>query len=184
MKLVAIVGMVGSGKSELSKLFEEIGYKRIRFGDITEEVINKHGLQVNEENERKIREKLRDKYGMEAYAKLNLPKIQEALKANNVIIDGLYSWEEYLYLKEKFNKIIFLAVYSSLEIRYDRLSDRDIRPLTKEQARERDNAEIENLNKAVPIAMADYTILNVGTLYDLKNKFQEFLEWMHEEIQK
>jgi dephospho-CoA kinase len=118
---------------------------------------------------------------MEAYAKLNLPKIEESIKKNNVIIDGLYSWEEYLFLKSKFGKeLIVLAIYSPPDMRYERLVDREVRPLTMEQARARDKVEIENSNKAPPIAMADYTILNVSTMYDLKNNTDKFFEWMKE----
>jgi len=36
---------------------------------------------------------------MAAYAILNLPAIDSALKKSNVVIDGLYSWEEYVTLK-------------------------------------------------------------------------------------
>ncbi len=185
MKIIAIVGMAGSGKSEAAKLFENNGFTRIRFGDITEEILKEKGMDINEANEKTIRESIRKEHGMAAYAKLNLRKIEEAAKKTKVIIDGLYSWEEYLFLKEKFgNSLIVLAVYSPPEERYERLSEREIRGLTKEQARTRDKVEIENLNKGGPIAMADYTILNVGTLFDLQNKFDEFMEWMHEEEEK
>jgi len=33
---------------------------------------------------------------MAAYAKLNLPRIDETLQKSNVVLDGLYSWEEYV----------------------------------------------------------------------------------------
>ena len=39
---------------------------------------------------------------------------------------------------------------------------------TAEEAFSRDRSEILNLNKAGPIAMADYTILNEGSLKDLE----------------
>jgi dephospho-CoA kinase len=181
MKLIAIVGMTGSGKSELARIFEERGFSKIRFGDITDDILKEKGLSLTEDNEKKLRESLRKEHGMEAYAKLNLPKIESAIKKNNVIIDGLYSWEEYVFLKSKFGKdLIVLALYAPPETRYERLVDREVRPLTTEQAKGRDKVEIENLNKAAPIAMADYTILNVGTLYDINDKVDKFFEWMKE----
>lgn len=185
MKLIAIVGMAGAGKSELSKFFENAGYKKIRFGDITEQIVREKGLDVNEENEKKVREGLRKEYGMDAFARLNFLNIEEAVQNSNVIIDGLYSWEEFTFLKEKYGKkLIVLAVYAPPETRYERLVDREIRPLTKEQSRGRDKVEIENSNKAPPIAMADYTILNVGTLHDLEEKYEKFMEWINEEGEK
>ena len=75
MKIVSIVGMAGSGKSEVARIFEENGFVKIRFGDVTDEEIKKRGLELNEENERYIRESLRKGYGKAAYAKLSLPRI-------------------------------------------------------------------------------------------------------------
>ena len=101
MKVVSIVGMAGSGKSEVAKIFEEDGFKRIRFGDITDEEVGRMGLELNEENERHVRQQLRKEHGMSAYAKLNLPWIDAALKSSDVVVDGLYSWEEYTLLKSR-----------------------------------------------------------------------------------
>jgi dephospho-CoA kinase len=180
MNIVAIVGMTGSGKSEVASFFAKKGYKSIRFGDATDQVIKDQGLALNEENEKKIRETLRQKYGMDAYAKLNLPRIEKEMGKKDLVLDGLYSWEEYQFLKQKLPKMVVLAVYAPPELRYERLDDREIRPLTREQAVSRDTKEIENLNKAAPIAMADYTITNVGTLFDLEESVEKFLEWLSE----
>jgi dephospho-CoA kinase len=177
MRIVAIVGLTGSGKSETASVFERNGFSKIRFGDITEEEIRRRGLDVNEKNERFMREKLRAEHGMGAYAKLNIPKIDKLVKERkDIILDGLYSWEEYLELKKKYGKeIIILAIYAPPERRYERLSVRKVRPLTRIEGQSRDVAEIENLNKAGPIAMADHTILNTGTLEELKVKTEEFI---------
>lgn len=161
MKVVSIVGMTGSGKSEVAAEFERNGFTRIRFGDITDEEVGKRGLPLNEENERTVRESLRNEHGMAAYAILNKPKIDAALQTSDVVIDGLYSWEEYLYLKESYGAgFIVVAVWASPDVRYSRLAGRETRSLTREEAASRDKAETENVNKGGPIAMADITILN------------------------
>ena len=80
MKIVSIVGMAGSGKSEVAKILERNGFLRIRFGDITDAEIRKRGLESNEANERYIREQLRKEHGMAAYAELSLPGIDLLLK--------------------------------------------------------------------------------------------------------
>jgi dephospho-CoA kinase len=176
MKIVSIVGMAGSGKSEVARFFEKRGYARVRFGDVTDEEIKKRGVQLNEKNERLVREQLRNDHGMAAYAKLSIPKLDSLLKTSNVIIDGLYSWEEYLLLKEKYtNKLIMIAVYSSPVTRYKRLAQRSIRPLTGEEAVSRDKAEIESLNKGGPIAMADFTLVNELSLEILKKEVEEVI---------
>lgn len=171
MKVVSIVGMAGAGKSEVARLFAKNGFTKIRFGDVTDEEARKRGLALNEENERNIRELLRREQGMAAYAKRNLPKIDSALKYRDVVIDGLYSWEEYTFLKTHYKEDFYVvAVWASPGTRYTRLTTRPERRLTREEAARRDKAEIENINKGGPIAMADFTIINESSLDDLKKE--------------
>jgi len=176
MKVVSIVGMTGAGKSEVSRVFEENGFIRIRFGDVTDEEMRKRGLEPNEENERLVRELLRQEHGLAAYAKLNLPRIEQALKSSDVVIDGLYSWEEYTYLKARYGEDLYLvAVWSSPRTRYARLTTRSSRRLTLEEAMSRDKAEIENIAKGGPIAMADFTIINESSLQNLKRETKRII---------
>jgi len=176
MKVVSVVGMAGAGKSEVSRVFEADGFVKIRFGDITDEEIEKRGLELNERNERYVREFLRQRYGMSAYAKLNLHRIDEASKYSDVVIDGLYSWEEYTFLKNYYGENFYLvAVWSSPKTRYDRLTGRSDRRLTLEEAISRDRAEIENVNKGGPIAMADFTIINESSMKHLKAEVKRII---------
>jgi len=176
MKVVSIVGMTGAGKSEVARVFEDNGFTRIRFGDITDKEIEKRDLELNEENERYIRELLRQEYGMSTYAKLNLPRIDEASKYSDVVIDGLYSWEEYIFLKAYYRENFYVvAVWASPRIRYDRLTGRSNRCLELEEAVSRDRAEIENINKGGPIAMADFTIINDSSVKNLKTEVKRVI---------
>jgi dephospho-CoA kinase len=176
MKVVAIVGMAGAGKSEVARVFEEAGYVRIRFGDITDQELKRRGLAVNEANERNIRESLRKEYGMAAYAILNLPVTEDAMKKSNVVIDGLYSWEEYTTLKQRLNDDFdVVAVCAPPKVRYTRLAARPVRPLKSEEAKGRDSTEIEHLNKGGPIAMADFMIINGSSLEELREKTREII---------
>ncbi len=176
MKVVSIVGMAGAGKSEIAKLFQEDGFTRIRFGDVTDEEMRRRGLEPNEKNERYIRELLRQEQGMAAYAKLNLPAINSARKYRDVVIDGLYSWEEYTFLKSYYREDFYVvAVWSSPKTRYIRLTNRLERRLTLEEAVSRDKAEIENVNKGGPIAMADFTIINESSLEGLKKEVERII---------
>jgi len=176
MKVVSIVGMAGSGKSEVARVFEENNFIRIRFGDITDAEIKKRGLELNEENERCIRELLREEHGMSAYAMLNLSKIDLARKQSDVVVDGLYSWEEDTFLKTYYGADLYLvAVWASPGTRYARLSSRLDRNLTAAEAASRDRAEVENVNKGGPIAMADFTIINESSLEDLKKEAKRII---------
>jgi len=176
MKVVSIVGMTGAGKSQVSRVFEENGFIRVRFGDVTDKEIKKRDLELNEKNERYIRELLRKQHGMSAYARLNLPRIDSALKHSDVVIDGLYSWEEYTFLKGYYGEAFYvIAVWASPRTRYARLSSRLDRPLTLEEAASRDRAEIENINKGGPIAMSDFTIINESSLENLETEAKRII---------
>ena len=176
MKVVAIVGMAGAGKSEVARIFEKSGFKRVRFGDITEEQIKNRGLELNEENERLVREQLRREHGMAAYAMLNLPRVESSLKSSDVVVDGLYSWEEYTLLKRRYGDgFSTVAIWASHVTRYRRLRDRAERPLTADKAAGRDKAEIENSNKGGPIAMADFAIVNEASLEELEIETERVL---------
>jgi len=161
--LIAIVGMPGAGKTVAADFFHTKGIPILRFGDQTDISLKELGLPRNEKNERYVREKLRKDFGMAAMAIKIEPRILEAAKTNRVIVlDGLYSWEEYIYLKRRFPGIQLLCIYASPEVRYERLGKRAVRPLTHSEAETRDIAELENLNKGGPIAIADYCIVNDG----------------------
>ena len=174
--VIAIVGMPGAGKSELSDIFIKHGFKTVHFGDVTEQELQSRGLELNEHNERYIREQLRKEHGMAAYAKLNLPRIDSSLKSSNVVVDGLYSWEEYILLKEYYSEqFTTVAVWASPATRHGRLAHRAKRSLTLEEAASRDKSEVENINKGGPIAMADFTIVNEASLEELAKETERIL---------
>lgn len=180
-KLIAIVGMCGSGKSIASDYYEKLGFQKVYFGGVTMAKLKEAGLEVNPENERAMREGLRKEYGMAAYAIILLPKIEELLKNGNVILDGLYSWDELKVLKEKFSNLKVIAIVVNKDKRYRRLANREVRPFNNEEARMRDITEIENLAKGGPIAFADYYILNDDNLEKYYKDLDDITKLISEE---
>ena len=181
-KVVAIVGLCGSGKTIASNYFVKRGYNYLRFGQITlDEVKKQVGLKSDPALEKSIREDFRKKHGMAAFAILNKSKIDKLLRKGNVVVDGLYSWSEYKYMKKIYgNKFSVIAIQASPELRYNRLSARKVidekminRPLEKRDAEIRDYCEIENIEKGGPIAMADITIINTGSVSEFESKLAE-----------
>lgn len=170
MRLLAIVGMPGAGKSEASQFFREKGYPVLRFGDATDVGLKALGLTKNETNERMYREKIRQELGMAAMAIKIEPRIREISHEQLIILDGMMSWEEFIFLRDKFPEIKILHIYASPVIRYKRLQVRNVRSLAEEEAKSRDIAEIENLNKGGPIAIADFMVNNDG---DKQGLFKE-----------
>jgi len=176
--ILAVVGLFGSGKTEIVEyLMKKTGWPKIYFGDATFDEMKKEGLEINEANERKIREGIRAKLGMGAYAVLNIPKIKELAGNSNVIVESLYSWEEYLKMKKEFGDFFkVLATFSSPEKRIERIGIRPLRPLNREEAISRDYSQIENLHQAGPIARADFTIINEGTKEELYQQVDEIIK--------
>lgn len=163
--ILAIVGLPGAGKTEATKyIMEKTGWPKVYFGQIVMDEIQKRGLTINEDNEKFIREDLRMKYGMAAFAILCLPKIQELFKNTSVIIESLYSWEEYLTCEKEYGVLFkVMAIYASPDTRVQRLKSRTTRPLTPDEVKSRDYSQIANLHQAGPIARADFTVINEGT---------------------
>ncbi|MDD4028644.1 MAG: AAA family ATPase [Caldisericia bacterium] len=184
-KVIAITGLCGAGKTTAALHMKEKGYQYLRFGQIVIDVLKEQNQPVTPENEKRIRNALRQTHGMEAFALANAPKISIWHQKGNIVIDGLYSFAEYKVLKEQFaDTFITLAIYAPPELRYKRLSQRHaspdddkilFRPLTPKEAMNRDYDEIENADKGGPIAMADWTIVNTKTRVDLENEIKEFL---------
>ena len=176
-KIMAIVGMCGSGKSVACEFLEKKGFEKVYFGGVTLEKLKEEGLEVTPENEKYMREKLRNELGMGAYAIVLLQKIKELSNKSNVVLDGLYSWDELKILQEEFKeRLTTIALIVDKKLRYERLSIRPVRPFTKEKANERDISEIENIAKAGPIAYADYYIDNNKTINDLETRLAEILK--------
>ena len=168
--VVATVGMCGAGKSVATQYIQDtFQFKSIYFGGFVLEEIKKRNLEINSSNEKIVREDLRLQHGSEVMAKLALETINSYLvSGSNVIIDGLYSFSEYLYLKEKFgSQLVVIAVHTAKHIRCQRLGTREVRPLTPQQIDHRDFTEIKNIEKAEPIAIADYHIINDGEIQNL-----------------
>lgn len=178
-KVVAIVGMCGSGKSFLTQLFYQNGFTRLYFGGITLDEVKKRGLELNPENEQHVRESIRKEFGMAEYAYRIIPEVDKYISTSNVVLDGLYTWSEYKALRAKYeDQLVVLAIVANSSVRLGRMISRDFRSLSKEQFRNRDVAEIEHLEKGGPIAIADYYILNNSSLENVQDQFVVFMDYL------
>lgn len=179
-RIIAIVGMAGSGKSEaIDYLQNKYRWPNIYFGDVIFDEMKSEGLEENQDNERDTREKLRAEEGMGVCAARSLDKIRQAQEGSNVVlIESLYSWDEYKILKREFGDILkVVAIYSAPALRFSRLQNRPIRPLrTFEEFEKRDWTEIEKTAKGGPIAVADYTVANSSTLEEVRRQIDKVVE--------
>ena len=163
VKILAFVGLTGSGKSSAVDYVTAKGYPKVYFGGVILDAMTEAGLEHTQENEKPFREEYRAKYGKDAVANKIVEQIKHLANAgqHRIIADGLYSWTEYKILKHAFpGEISVVAVLAPRHIRHHRLANRLERPFTAEEAKTRDWTEIEHLEKGGPIAMADHFIIN------------------------
>ena len=116
---------------------------------------------------------------MGAYAKLALPKVAKLLKtAKIVLIESLYSWDEYKIFKKKYGEnFLAIAITTSANVRLLRLKTRTIRPIkTASELAKRDFTEIEGTDKGGPIAAADYTVINDGSQAELRRQIDKIVK--------
>lgn len=179
VKIIAFVGLTGSGKSTAVEYLTEKGYPKVYFGGIVLDEVNRRGLELTQENEQPIREELREKEGKDFVVKRIVQQINDLINAgqHRIVADGLYTWTEYKVLKHEFpGELTVVAVVTPKHLRKRRMAERPVRPLTSEQVDQRDWAEIENIEKGGPIAIADYYIHNEGNLDHLHQQIDDALD--------
>jgi len=182
-KLIAIVGMSGSGKSVITEYLQKNNWAKLYFGGITYKLMEEAEIVRTEDgkSEKEFREKLRKDYGKECLAKFLKPDIEKELKTHNVVLDGLYSWQEYKYLIQHFPNLKLICVVIDKKIRYSRVQTREDRPFNQAAIFYRDVTEIEDLDKGGPIAFADYYLLNNGNLDEYYKRLNEIIEDINKE---
>lgn len=171
--ILAVVGLPGAGKTAAAEYFKEKGIPVIEFGKIINDYIDRHHMEHTEVNHKKMREGLREKHGREAFVVLNEERIHNALhKHFMIVIDGLRSWEEYIYIKNKFpnTKVVLLALYADKRLRYERIEKRGYR--NHFYGEDRDIDELIGINMAPTLGYADYFVDANSTLEDLRDKLE------------
>ena len=181
LKIVAIVGMSGSGKSVAVDYLTSRGAPKVYFGGMIYKEMEKRGIERTEdgESEKKFREMIRETEGKDWVVRQVIDEVHNLMNAGQkrIVLDGVYSWTEMKTLKHEFPGIMtFIAVVVPKRLRYKRVAVRPERPFSEEEIKERDRSEIENLEKGGPIAAADYYVLNDGSVEQMEKKLAEILE--------
>ena len=178
-KLVAFVGLAGSGKSSAVDYVSQKGYPKIYFGGIIYKAMEAAGIEVTWESQEKFREEIRAREGKDFVVKRAVGEARDLIEAGQkrILLDGVYTWSEYRILKHEFpGELTVIAIVTPKNLRYRRMSKRPERPMQPNEVDQRDWSEIENLEKGGPIAIADYFVQNDGTLENLEKQVDKILE--------
>ena len=172
-KIIALVGLAGSGKSSAVEYLTEKGFPKIYFGGVIYKAMDEAGIEKTWDNQQQFREEIRRREGKDFVIKRVIKNIHALINAgqNKIVLDGLYTWSEYKFLKHEFpGQVVVIAIVTPKYLRYQRMAKRIERPMQPHEVDQRDWSEIENLEKGGPIAIADYFIINDGSLEQLHQK--------------
>jgi dephospho-CoA kinase len=175
VKILAFVGLTGSGKSTAIDYLTTKGYPKVYFGGVIYDAMRAAGIEITPKSQQIFREAIREKEGKDFVVKRIVAQIHDLINAgqHRILVDGLYSWTEYKVLKHEFpGELTVVAAVAPKKLRHYRLANRPERPFNEAEANERDWSEIENLEKGGPIAIADYYIINDTDL----DKFHEQID--------
>lgn len=181
VKIVAVVGMSGSGKSTAIEYLTERGIPKVYFGGVIYKAMEEAGIPRTEdgESEKKFREEIRQKEGKDFVVKRVIESTKKLIEAGQkrIVLDGLYSWTEYKILRKEWpTEMTVVAITVPKALRRKRLAERPDRPFDAKASAERDRSEIENLEKGGPIAIADYYVDNSGTIPEFHERFANLMK--------
>jgi dephospho-CoA kinase len=184
MKVVGVTGSIGAGKNAFKdELMKKRNCDYVSLSTlIMEETIKKRGLKVNLFNKSDLGNELRRKYGSEVLAKTAWNFMQK--KKEILIVDGIRNPGEAKFLKKINGRdFVLVAVDAPREIRFERVVKRNdaIDPKEAEEFARADEME-QGLNEPEYglqvrkcIDMADYVLINDGTIEDFVKKCDEVI---------
>lgn len=181
MRVIATVGLPGSGKGEAAKVAEERGVPVVVMGDVIRAACRERGLDPAEHHGRVARA-LREEEGPGAIAARTLPRVRDHLEADDadvVLVDGVRSDVEVDRFEEAFGDAFTLvSVEAPYGVRRERLAERG-RDLVDgedgEGLRERDEREL-SFGMGTAMERADVVIENTESLAAFRERVQEVLD--------
>lgn len=176
MKVIGIVGLPGSGKSEAAAVAEELGIPVVTMGDVIRQECRDRGLDPAEHHG-EIASALREENGLDAIAQRSLPIIEDELEASDtVLVDGIRAGVEAERFEESFGEAFTLvSIEAPFELRAERIEARGRDDTDAEALRERDERE-RGFGMDEAIVNADVTIDNTASLETFRTKVRALLE--------
>jgi len=178
IRVVGIVGLPGSGKSEAAAVAADLGLPVVTMGDVIRDACRDRGLDPATHHGQ-VAQDLRAEGGPDAIATASLPAIRDALDDTEpVVVDGIRSDAEVDRFETTFGDAFTLvSIEAPFETRASRLDlrGRDASPDEGgESLAERDRRELA-FGMGEAIERADRTIENTDSLGAFHSRIEQLL---------
>lgn len=182
MKVIGLVGLIGSGKDVVSDyLVEKYGYHKVVMGDIVRELATELGRSHSRDDLQKTQKEYREKYGDQFFGKQVVRKIREN-QWDKVVINGIRIPEDVKVPKRSFGDDMVVALVDvDPKTRFERLTKRKREgdPDTFQEFKRQEENEKKLFNFEGVLEEVDDTIDNNGTLEELRQNIDRFVEKHH-----
>jgi dephospho-CoA kinase len=178
MRVLATVGLPGSGKGEAANVARELDVPVVTMGDVIRAECRDRGLDPATDHGR-VATALREENGPAAIAERSLPLIEDELETSDaVLVDGVRSGVEVDAFEDAFGEAFALvSIEAPFEVRKERLTERGRDKCADEggeSLEERDERE-RGFGMDEAMARADVTIDNTDTLEAFQSKVRTLL---------
>ena|SRR3989344_2747228 len=176
--IIGIVGQNGSGKDTVAEYLQSKGFNHISISNGLREEAARRGIEPTKDNLITLGNQLRNEYGNFILAKIALDKTEAG---KDYVVTSIRNPGEIEELK-KSGSFTLLNVEAPLNLRFERMRTRNRQgdPLSYEQFLEIERRENTNQSNTTNIKacqdMANFTIINNGTLEELNNMISQVLE--------
>lgn len=176
--ILGLTGTMCAGKGEAVKYLKNKGFEHYVYSDIVKEIAEQRNIEPTRENLQKLGTDIKkESRNPGILSKIMLKKI----KTDKAVLDGIRNVDEIRELKKRKDTYI-IGITAPQRVRYKRIKKRNRAgdPKTFEEFKKLDNLENRGKTKGQEInkclKMADYVIINNGSLEQLKNRIDKILK--------
>lgn len=175
--ILALAGHAGAGKSTAAKYLARLGSGSVTYvGEYIKAEVGLLGLNLNAQNERTVRMEVREREGMDAFARRALPDIEAHARLGPVLIDAIYNREEWeFYRRALSTPPVLIGILASQGKRAQRVAKRGARRISREDLERRDRTELDLLHLGDVLEQADHRICNDATKRLFKKRLGRIL---------
>lgn len=175
--IIGLTGTICAGKGTVAEYLKGKGFECYIYSDILREEAKKRKYSESREDLQKVGNEIRAEYKDGGYlSKLIIKKIQ----SDKAVADGVRNPDEIRELRKEKN-FYLMGIDAPQKLRFQRLTSRKREgdPKTFEDFKDIDDVENkgdsfgQNINEC--LKMANYIIINDGSLEELKKKVEDIL---------